>query len=174
MKTCRLALTLAALTTWMAAPRALADGGQILLHQSSGAFTTTVYASPEPLFTGAADLSVMIQDNSQIILDADVSLLLQPPKGPPVSLHLKPPAVATRLMQSTTFRFDQPGRWALTVIAQRGTDRSVAAAEFVVAESHSRQAVLWFFLLLPPVFIVIFAVHQALKRARPATLKPPP
>ena len=164
MKVCRVALTLALLTTWMIAPRALADGGQILLHQSSGAFTTTVYASPEPLSTGAADLSVLIQDNSQVILDADISLLLQPPQGPPISLHLKPSAVATRLMQSTTFRFDQPGRWALTVTAQLGTDRSVATTEFVVAESHSRQAVLWFFLLLPPVFIVLFAVHQTLKR----------
>jgi hypothetical protein len=169
MKIRCLAVAVAVLAAWLAAPQALADGGQILMHQTSEAFTVTVYASPEPLSTGPADFSVMVQDptSQQIILDADVSLLLAPPQGPPTSIPLNHSSLAAPIMQSTPFLFDQPGRWALTVTVQRGTNKAAATAEFTVARSHSRQAVVWVFVLLPPLLIVLFAIQQSLKRRGP-------
>ena len=50
------------LGTWATA--AHGDGGPMLLHQDAGAFTITLFAAPQPLHTGEADLSVMVQDRT--------------------------------------------------------------------------------------------------------------
>jgi hypothetical protein len=164
MKTRRFIL-LAVLLICGVAPRAYADGGQILLHQTSGAFEITAFAAPEPLSTGDADLSVLLQDRTsqQAILDANVSLTLQPPQGPPVTIALDQQGNGNRLMRSTRYRFDQPGRWNSTVVAYYGSEHSQASGSFDVAPSHSRRAIVWTFVSLPLVFVGLFAANQRLK-----------
>ena len=52
----------------------------MLLHQDAGAFTITLFAAPQPLHTGAADLSVMVQDRSsgEVLLDPVIDLTVAP------------------------------------------------------------------------------------------------
>ncbi len=64
----------------MGATAARADGGAMLLHQDAGAFTITLFAAPQPLHTGDADLSVMVQDrsNGEVLLDPVIDLTVAP------------------------------------------------------------------------------------------------
>lgn len=159
----RCLISLAFLLAWCFTPTAVADGGQILLHQTSGSFAITVFATPQPLTSGDADLSVLVQDGAsqQPVLDVDVSLRLQPPSGPivPVALNQQ----SSQLMRSAEYHFAQPGHWGLTVEVSRGSLRSVVTGGFDVAASHSRQVLVWIFVLLPLLFIGLFAVQQHLK-----------
>ena len=60
----------------MWATAAHGDGGTMLLHQDAGAFTITLFAAPQPLHAGAADLSVLVQDRSsgEVLLDPVIDL----------------------------------------------------------------------------------------------------
>jgi hypothetical protein len=147
--------------------RARADGGQILLHQASGDFTLTVFATPEPLSTGNATLSVLVQDNAsqQLVPNADIALSVRSPNGAETQLQLKQPGLG--LFRTADFQFDQAGRWSLTVDAHHGNQFSTAIAEFNVAAAHSRQVVVWTFVSLPWLFVGLFVFQQRLKaRAR--------
>ncbi|MBO0722964.1 MAG: hypothetical protein J2P41_19215, partial [Blastocatellia bacterium] len=64
-------------------PTALADGGVVQLHQSSGPFVITVFTAPTPLRAGTADISVMVQDSQSDspLLDANVIVSLYSEDG---------------------------------------------------------------------------------------------
>ncbi len=93
------------------ATAARADGGAMLLHQDAGAFTITLFAAPQPLRTGAADLSVMVQDrtNGQILLDPVIDLTLAPPAAgaAPQTVRLAKGQASNRLMQAATVYFSK-------------------------------------------------------------------
>jgi hypothetical protein len=74
---CRLAAVLA-LGMWATAARG--DGGTMLLHQDAGPFTITLFAAPQPLQAGPADLSVMVQDRSsgEVLLDSMIDVSIAP------------------------------------------------------------------------------------------------
>jgi hypothetical protein len=66
----------------ISAPRwARADGGIIRLRETQGSFVVTVFSSPEISVGGFADISVLVQEKEigNVVLDADVSLALNPP-----------------------------------------------------------------------------------------------
>jgi len=62
------------------ATAARADGGRHAAASGCRRLTITLFAAPQPLHTGAADLSVMTQDRSsgQILLDPVIDLTLRP------------------------------------------------------------------------------------------------
>ncbi len=147
----------------LATPAAVADGGQILLQQVAGSYAVTVFATPEPVSTGDADLTVLVQDNAsqQAILDASVTLTLQPERGLPVPVRLH--RTGSQLMYAGSFHFQQAGSWSLTALVQRGKETVETHGAFVVAESHGRGVVLWICLLIPGLLIALFACQQKLK-----------
>jgi len=55
----------------------------VQLHEAQGPFSVTVFVSPEAVRGGLADVSVLVQwrKNGEVVLDADVSLALDPPNG---------------------------------------------------------------------------------------------
>ena len=159
----RVAFALAALLA--CAPRALADGGEVVLHQVSGPFAVTVFVTPEPLSTGDEDLSVLVQDaaSQQAVLDAAVDLPLSAPEEPSVSLHAGHSAASNRLLQAAGFHFAHPGPWQLAVAVRRGSQQAICAATIHVAASHARRTVVWTLLLLPLILVALFIVHQKQK-----------
>jgi hypothetical protein len=56
------------------------------------------------------------------------------------------------------------GRWGLRVVVRRGPDESLVTTELQVAPPAPQLAAIWPYLLLPPLAITVFALHQALRQ----------
>jgi hypothetical protein len=150
---------------WATAARG--DGGTMLLHQDSGSFTITLFAAPQPLQVGVADLSVMVQDRSSgdVLLDPAVDVAIAPEAAhtSPQTLRLTRGQASNRLLQAATVEFPRPGKWRLTLLVTRGGETVRLGTECTVEPDRSRALLVWFYVLLPAVLILLFAIHQGLK-----------
>jgi hypothetical protein len=151
----------------MGATAVRADGGAMLLHQDAGAFTITLFAAPQPLHTGAADLSVMVQDrsNGEILLDPVIDLTVSPAAASATqqTVRLAKGEASNRLLQASTVHFSSAGKWRLTLAVRRGNDTAQLSTECTVEPDRSRATLVWFYVLLPVAIILLFVIHQALK-----------
>jgi hypothetical protein len=143
---------------WVATARG--DGGAMLLHQDAGAFTLTLFAAPQPLEVGTADFSVLVQDRStgEVLLDPVIDLTVA---GETVRLNRA--QVSNRLLQAATVRFSRPGKQRLTLSVRRGTQIAQLNTDCTVEPDGSRVTLVWFYVLLPVPFILLFVTHQVLK-----------
>jgi len=155
------------LTLAMGATAARADGGAMLLHQDAGAFTLTLFAAPQPLHTGAADLSVMVQDRSsgEILLDPVIDLTVAPADANATqqTVRLAKGQASNRLLQASTVHFSSAGKWRIALAVRRGNDTAQLSTECTVETDRSRATLVWFYVLLPVAIILLFVLHQALK-----------
>jgi hypothetical protein len=151
----------------MGATAARADGGAMLLHQDAGAFTITLFAAPQPLRAGEADLSVMVQDRSsgEVLLDPviDLTVATAAASATQQTVRLTKGQASNRLLQASTVHFSSAGKWRLTLAVRRGNDTAQLATEFTVEPDHSRARLVWFYVLLPVGIILLFVIHQVLK-----------
>ncbi len=139
----------------------------MLLHQDAGAFTITLFAAPQPLRTGAADLSVMVQDRSsgEVLLDPVIDLTVAPEaaSASQQTVRLAKGQASNRLLQAATVHFSSAGKWRLTLLVRRGNDIAQLSTECTVEPDHSRATLVWFYVLLPVGIILLFVIHQVLK-----------
>ena len=151
----------------MGAAAARADGGAMLLHQDAGSFTITLFAAPQPLRTGDADLSVMVQDRTsgEVLLDPaiDVTVAPESPSASPQTVRLAKGQASNRLLQACTVHFSTAGRWHLALLIRRGNDQAQLSTDCTVEPNHSRATLVWFYILLPVGVILLFVIHQFLK-----------
>jgi hypothetical protein len=166
-----------ALGLWATA--AHGDGGTMLLHRDAGPFTITLFAAPQPLATGAGDLSVMVQDrgSGEVLLDPtiDVTAGLAATDALQQTVRLETRRSGDRLLQTANVQFSKPGKWRLTVLVHRGNDVAQVSTECTIEPNSSRAMLVWFYVLLPVGVILIFVLHQALKQnqgKRPRTADP--
>lgn len=157
----------AVLMLGMWATAALADGGTVLLYQDAGAFTITLFAAPQPLRTGEADLSVMVQDrrSGAVLLDPVIDVTAAP-DGVGASqrtVRLARGLAGNRLLQAGTLDFPSGGKWRLALLVRRGNDEARLTTECIVETNRSRFTLVCFFVLLPVAVILLFAIHQFLK-----------
>jgi hypothetical protein len=157
----------AALALGIWATAAYGDGGTMLLHQDAGPFTITLFAAPQPLQVGAADLSVMVQDrkSGEVLLDPVIDLTATPEAagGAPETVRLARGQSSNRLLQAAAVHFSKSGKWRLGLVVHRGDDAAHLSTECTVEPDRSRARLVWFYVLLPVGIIVLFVVHQALK-----------
>jgi hypothetical protein len=150
---------------WATAARG--DGGTMLLHQDSGAFTITLFAAPQPLQVGVADLSVMVQDRSSgdVLLDptVDLTVALEAANASPQTVRLTQGQASNRLLQAATLHFPHAGKWRLTLLVSRGSEAVRLGTECTVEPDRSRALLVWFYVLLPVGIILLFVIHQGLK-----------
>ncbi len=165
MKALRLLAAFFILGVWATAARG--DGGTMLLHQDSGAFTITLFAAPYPLQVGVADLSVMVQDRSSgdVLLDpaVDLTVAAQAAEASPQTVRLTRGQASNRLLQAAAIHFPTAGKWQLTVLVSRGGETVRLGTECTVEPDHSRARLVWFYVLLPVGIILLFVIHQGLK-----------
>jgi hypothetical protein len=151
----------------MGAAAARADGGAMLLHQDAGSFTITLFAAPQPLRTGDADLSVMVQDRTsgEVLLDPAIDVTVAPdsPSASPQTVRLAKGQASNRLLQACTVHFSTAGRWHLALLIRRGNDQARLSTDCTVEPNHSRATLVWFYILLPVGVILLFVIHQVLK-----------
>ena len=157
----------AVLALGMGATAAYGDGGTMLLHQVAGPFTITLFAAPQPLQVGPADLSVMVQDrmSGQVLLDPviDLSVAPEPAGASQETVRLARGQASNRLLQAATVYFAKPGKWRLVLSVYRGNDAAGLSTECTVEPDSSRARLVWFYVLLPAGIILLFVLHQGLK-----------
>lgn len=149
-------------------PMCFADGGQMILHQTISNLEISVFASPVPLVTGDADLSLLAEDSAlhQTVALSGVEILLRSPSG---KIQTGSPSLglaANRLLRSESVRFDEAGIWRATLRFrdEKGTLLEYSA-NFVVERSQSRTKIVVVCLLVPLLLIELFIVHQRAKLA---------
>jgi len=160
----------ALLATLMLAPiPARADGGVLRLREASGPFLISIFTASDPLRAGPLDLSVLVQDRSsgETILDATVDLAFQPldSDNPQFLSRATHQRATNKLLQAAVVKIPATGRWVLRVKVRRGSDEATSTTELQVAPPPPRLAAIWPYLLLPPLAIGVFALHQALRQA---------
>jgi hypothetical protein len=165
MKAHRTLAAVLVLGLWATA--AYGDGGTMLLHQDAGAFTITLFAQPQPLDVGPADLSVMVQDRSsgEVLLDPVIDLTAQPeaPNASQQTVRLARGQASNHLLQAATINFPSPGKWRLTLLVSRGSESVRLSTECTVEPDRSRATLVWFYVLLPVGIILLFVIHQGLR-----------
>jgi hypothetical protein len=139
-----------------------ADGGRVRMQQTSGEFIVTLFTAPEPLTTGDADLSVLVQDRAtqQILLDASTEIQLISPVGEMQTIPLTRGQASNKMLQAATAHLGRTGSWIATVRVRRGAEQTACSTGFDVAPNHSRRALVLTFLLLPLFAIALFTLHQ--------------
>jgi hypothetical protein len=147
-----------------------ADGGTVLMREASGPFLVTVFAAPETPRVGLIDTSVLVQDRKtgMVILDTTVSLELQPipDTNPPLSIRAPLGQAKNKLLQAVTIDVPVPGWWAVRIFVRRDREEVVLATKFLIMTAAPRLATVWPFLILPPLAIGLFALHQTLRNSR--------
>ena len=140
------------------------DGGTMLLHQDAGPFAITLFAAPQPLRVGVADLSVMVQDRTseEVLLDPAIDLTVAEGASQE-TVRLARGQVSNRLFQAATVHFSKAGKWRVTLLVRRGNDAATLSTECTVEPDRSRARVVWFYVLLPVGIILLFVLHQRLK-----------
>ena len=150
----------------LAAGRAAADGGAVLLSAPAGPFTVTVFAAPEPVRVGAADLSVLVQSrpDGTPVLDATVSLDLEPPSGPVRALVATRAQATNKLLYATAAVVPVAGPWRLRVSVRRGQDTAGLETAFSVVPERGGLADIWPYLAIPPLAVALFLLRQVRRR----------
>ena len=181
-----------ALLTALATGISRGDGGVVLLREARDPFLVTAFVSPEGLNGGLADVSVLVQwrKNGEVVLDANVSLAVEPPKGLAVNRPEEfcgfPPAssafplsdmnqdqgtvsatrqqASNKLLYAAALKLDAVGDWPLHIYVMRGSDSARFDCLLPVAQKSSKSSGLWSYFLLPPILIAAFALNQRLRR----------
>jgi hypothetical protein len=148
---------------------ARADGGTLRLSRASGPFVISVFTTPEPLYAGPADVSVLVQarEGTAVVLDAAVELRLRAPDGTEQALLATHAAATNRLLQAAPVELRAPGRWLLTVTARRGDTVATVSCALAVARASPRLGSQWLPLGLPAVCVLLFVWRERLLRRRP-------
>ncbi len=146
-----------------------ADGGRLQMRQAAGPFVVSFFTTPESLAVGPADVSVLVEEQGSVLLDADVVVTLTPEDASiaPVVAHLSHAHATNRLMEDAVVQLPRAGRWRAVVhVSEAGREASVAT-DLTVANHSARRGTIWLFAVLPLCAIALFAWVETEKwRAR--------
>ena len=146
-----------------------ADGGLLRARQAAGPFIVSIFTAPEPLRVGPADVSVIVQSSKGDVLTGAVVDIFLESATPPIEqrrARATHDAAANKLAQAAVIDLPAAGEWTLTVSVRANGDAADVTCVLPVAPAASRMRAIWPWLLAPPVFIALFAVHQTLKQRR--------
>jgi hypothetical protein len=150
---------------------AFADGGTLRSTQAAGPFVISIFTAPEPLRVGSADLSVLVQECSAVLLDATIELHVRAPDGATQTLVASHATASNRLMQAALLKLPAPGRWQLTVAVRHRTDAATSSCALFVASAAPRLVVQWPLLALPPLCIALYVWRGLLVNRRAHRLR---
>jgi len=171
--------------TLLDARLARADGGMVLLHEAQGPFSVTVFFAPEGAQGGLTDLSALVQwrTNGQVVLDANVSLALDPlpgstmtqsdpvcglpsagAGGAPLTVRATREQASNKLLYGAPLNLSAAGACLLHVTVSRGPDYARFDCLLPVAKESPKLARLWPYLAFPPIAVTVFALNQKLRR----------
>jgi hypothetical protein len=143
-----------------------ADAGRLQMRQVAGPFVVSLFTTPEVLGVGTADVSALVEQRAgeQVVLDADVSIVLTHPDAAPLSAHLTHTAATNRLMQAAHISLPSPGLWHAVITVREGGSVAAAATDLQVSEHSTRRGTVWFFAASPIAVVLVFLWVQSEKR----------
>lgn len=140
----------------------LADGGRIRIHEKAGPFLITLFTTPDPLTTGAADFSVAVEraDQSGMVEDAEVTLLLTRPDGLRVVQKATHEAATSRFLYAANLALPESGVWQARVNVSQGDQAGECSTSVdVLAQTPLRQQIFWQIVTVPLV-VLLFFLHR--------------
>lgn len=150
-----------------AAVAAHADGGRLQMRQAAGPFVVSLFTTPESPAVGAADLSVMIEEqgSGSVLLDADVVVTLtsEDARIAPVVAHLSHAHATNRLLQDAVVQLPRAGRWEAVLRIREAGRVATTSTVLRVANYSARRGTVWLFAVLPIFVIALFAWVQVAK-----------
>ena len=142
-----------------------ADGGLLRTRQEAGPFIVSIFTAPEPLRVGAVEVSVLVQSSDgRLLTDAVVDILLESTNLEQRRVSATHHATSNKLAKAAVIDLPTAGQWTLTISVRRDGDSATVTCLVPVAEARSQTALVWPWLLAPPVVIALFALNQTLKR----------
>jgi hypothetical protein len=144
---------------------AWADGGQVQFQHVAGSFVITLFTAAEPIYTGNPDVSVMVQDRRtrEPLLDAHVELFFRGENGMMVYAKATREQVQNKLLYGAIVTFPKSGLWNVKIDVSRGADSASTTGNLTILPSKSAFSSSWGYLLIPPLGIFLFLLHQWLK-----------
>lgn len=137
---------------------ALANGGIArIVRQSLGPWFVTVYSSPTPLRTGEVDISVLVQDSANAVLDVPliVTGTALDSVAEPVRRRATREEATNKLFKASKFDVAVPGRWRFTVeVGDRGSAGTVAFEADVARSTILDRPLLLTTMVLLPLVVV--------------------
>lgn len=116
-----------------------ANGGTVRISRAPvGPYLVTIYSSPTPLRTGEVDVSVLVQDSADAVLDVPVSVEAHPlaladgAGGEPVRLEATRRQATNKLFKAAKFDVAEPGDWEFRV---RVADAGMLSFQATVART---------------------------------------
>ncbi len=151
-----------------------ADGGTLILRQTAGPLTISIFSSPEPLRVGAGDISVMVQrsDDKSTVLDATVKLHLTHTTPDGISEVFVPATHAkatNKLLYASQVNLTADGAWKLVSTVDSKAGSAEVAVNIDVMPPEPRIFAYWPYFAVVPLIIILFAINQWLKAKRKAT-----
>ncbi len=136
------------------------DGGTVRLKETSRPFVITVFTAPEPLRAGPADVSVLVQERGEPILDAEVSIALWSEASSVFTAEATHAQATNKLLYAAAIDLPAPGTWMLRVDVRHGSDNAELSTDLSVSPGAPPLHAIWIYLLVPPAAILLFALHQ--------------
>jgi hypothetical protein len=136
------------------------------MRQAAGPFVVSLFTTPESLAVGPADLSVMVEEQGSVLLNADVVVTMTPEDArvAPVVAHLSHAHATNRLLEDAVVQLPQAGRWRAVVHVSDAEREASVGTVVTVANYSARRGTVWFFAVLPACAIALFAWVQMEKR----------
>jgi hypothetical protein len=162
----RLMTAVWAALTLLAAARASGDGGVVRQQQADGPFLVTVFTAPTPLRAGPVDISVLVQkrNSNEPVLDAAVHVtLISTEPGAAIRSAATRQLATNKLLYAAPLNVPSAGTWDLRVVVRRGQDTAAVGCQIGVAAALPPLLAHWPYLALPPVVVLVFALHQWLR-----------
>ena len=173
---------------------ARADGGVVRLRAGEGPLVAVLFAPADLSRDLATELNVLVQDQTsgEVVMNAEVALRFTPPPGSRLplndpwcrpmrstllagadggmdklpSLQLTRAQSDNRLLYGASAVFPVAGDWRVQMIVRRGDTQISQEGTMAIGVPSNRLAVVWPWLVLPPVAIGLFALNQRLRNRR--------
>jgi hypothetical protein len=162
----RLLVLTCALSAWLGA-----DGGTLQLRQTSGPFVLSVFTSPAVLRAGNVDFSVMVQESDRLdpVLGADVEVRAENGEGIVVSKAATHGNAQNKLLYAASLNLARPGEWIFVVSARQQALAAEVSGKLYAGPREPRFLAHWPQWVFVPGFVLLFALHQFLKRRQSLT-----
>ena len=168
-----------------------ADGGAIQFQGDTGRFHVTVFTLPPILSAGLVDMTVLVQDRSNLspLLDATVTLDLtaqgsndprkeawSPPccamnkAAPLTGIPAKLDRAENRLLYGALVQIPYSGTWQLNINIQRDIERESVRMLLKLNPPAPPPLAYWHLFILPPLGVIGFILNQKARRRKPPRL----
>jgi hypothetical protein len=153
----------------LAQATAFADGGTVQFRKEAGDCVITVFTAPAPLSVGLVDISLLLQNRSDLdpLLDAEVLLTLREEvSGIAFEARATRANARNKLLYAVPVIFAKPGKWRIAIRVTKNGKETDVTGILAVAPARDKSTSYAGYFAFPPGMILLFGVREALIRRR--------